>query len=148
MATDKDGKDLVDQAQEPAEDDGYRKPNPQDNPRNIILKEIASTVAKKHEEDFKETFPSVDDEGTITPAAPEQPAASAESAPEHEPQEPAAEPVAETVASPAPAALPQDVVDPEKDYTVTVDGQKMTVKGKAIIDAGYRTFQKETAARS
>ena len=64
MAT--ETKDLVDQAQDA--DDEYRKPNPQDNPRNIALKEIASTVAKKHEVEFAETMPSIDDDGNVTPA--------------------------------------------------------------------------------
>ena len=123
-----------------AEDPEYRKPNPQDNPRNISLGEIAQKVAGIHAEEDKETFPSIDDEGNITPPEAGPP-----------PSEPALEAAATEVppvpAEPA-AATPADpqAVDPSKEYEVVVDGQKMKVKGSAIIDAGYRTFQKETAA--
>ena len=121
----------------------YAKPNPQDNPRNIALGEIAKTVAAKHVVDAAETAPTIDEEGVITPppgeTPPNEPTAPAEvlaEVPSPEGLPPAEEP--------APAA-PQ-AIDPLQDYDVVVDGQKMKVKGKAIIDAGYRTFQKETAA--
>lgn len=123
-------------------DDEYVKPNPQDNPRNQVLAEIAKTVAGQHENSAAETMDSIDDEGNITraPEAPAEPAAAAEP----ETTEPASEPAAE----PAPEAAPvdRDAVDPNKMYKVKVDGQELEVSGKAIIDAGYRTFQKETAA--
>jgi hypothetical protein len=119
----------------------YAKPNPQDNPRNIALGEIAKTVAAKHVVDAAETAPTVDEEGHITPppgeTPPNEPPAPAEDLAGELPPE--APPPAE---QPAPAAT----IDPLQDYDVVVDGQKMKVKGKAIIDAGYRTFQKETAA--
>jgi hypothetical protein len=136
MATDEN---LTDDQQNDPE---YRKPNPQENPRNIALKEIASSVAEQHKVEFAETAPSIDDDGNVTPA-PE--AAPAEEAPAEEApaEEPAAEPVAEVAATPEPV---QDAIDPNKKYKVKVDGMEMEVPGKAIIDAGYRTFQKETAA--
>lgn len=137
----------LEQAPETPVDDEYRKPNPQDNPRNITLGEIAKTVAQKHVVDAAETVDSINDEGEITaapPAAkppPETPAAE-QSAPEAPIEAaPSSEPAPSELAPAAP-----DAIDPSKEYEVTVDGQKMKVPGKAIIDAGYRTFQKETAA--
>ncbi len=140
MATDTNVNDAADT---PEDDPEYRKPNPQDNPRNIALAEIAASAAKKHGVDAAETAPSIDDEGNITPAptpaAPEAEEAPVEAAP--------TEPQAEVVAPAAPAEAPQpDAIDPAKMYKVKVDGQEMEVPGKAIIEAGYRTFQKETAA--
>lgn len=128
---------------EQQEDGEYRKPNPQDNPRNIALAEIAAAVAKRHVVDAAETADTIDEEGNISPAKPP------EVTPPTELKAPAAEPVEVTPVPPAePMAVPAapDAVDPLKDYDVLVDGQKMKVKGAAIIDAGYRTFQKETAA--
>ena len=131
----------------PAEDDPeYRKPNPQDNPRNIALAEIAASAAKKHGVDAAETAPSIDDEGNITPA-PEPAPAATEEAPVVEAAPVVTTDGTETIEVVAPAAAPQpDAIDPAKMYKVKVDGQEMEVPGKAIIDAGYRTFQKETAA--
>lgn len=118
----------------------YRKPNPQDNPRNIALAEVAKARAATATAEAAETVPSIDDAGNITPP----PEAAAEALPSSEAAAAAPAPSPEVPVVLAPAA--PDAVDPEKDYPVVVDGQKMTVKGKAIIDAGYRTFQKETAA--
>lgn len=135
----------------PAEEE-YVKPDPAKNPRNIALAEIAKTVAKQHEIEFSETADSIDDDGNITPAKPAEAAPPAEEQPleqppsETPPAEAAPQPPEEPAPAKAPAAPSQDAVDPEKEYEVTVDGQKMRVKGKAIIDAGFRTFQKETAA--
>ncbi len=137
MATEKD---LVDQAAEGNDDPDYRKPNPQDNPRNISLNEIAKTVADKHAVEAGDTAPAVDDEHNVT-AAEEATPVEAAPAPDSEPA--ATEPAAP--AAEVPAAQP-DAIDPAKMYKVKVDGQEMEVPGKAIIDAGYRTFQKETAA--
>lgn len=128
----------------PAEEQEYVKPNPQDNPRNIALGEIAKTVAAKHVVDAAETAPTINEEGVVTPppdTPPEEtpPDEAAAAAPAGEQEG------AESVAPAAAPAAPQ-AVDPEKEYEVVVDGQRMKVKGKAIIDAGYRTFQKETAA--
>lgn len=120
-------------------DEEYRRPNPQDNPRNIALKEIAEATAKQHEKDFAETAPSVDEEGNVTEA---KESSQDGEPPSSTPEQAASSPEAE----PATPASPKDAVDPEKMYKVKVDGQEMEVSGKAIIDAGYRTFQKETAA--
>lgn len=128
----------------PAEEE-YVKPNPQDNPRNIALKEIAATVAKKHEVEFAETAPSIDDAGNITPAQETPPEATppAEETPASE-AAPAVTPVPAASAEAVPTA--QDAIFPDKEYDAVVEGKKIRVSGKALIDAGYRTFQKETAA--
>jgi len=126
------------------DDPEYRKPNPQDNPRNISLNEIAKTVASQHVAAATETAPSIDDEGTVTPAA-DPVATPTEEAPAVE-AAPTVDGTAEIVVqTPTPEKQP-DAIDPNKMYKVKVDGQEMEVPGKAIIDAGYRTFQKETAA--
>lgn len=123
--------------EKPAEEE-YRKPNPQDNPRNAILADIAKSSAAKHAEDAAETAPSVDEEGNITPPA---------EAPQDAAALPAEAPVEAAHSSePAPSAATAATLDPEAFYTVKVDGQEVKVPGKAIIDAGFRTFQKETAA--
>lgn len=125
-------------------DPEFRKPNPQDNPRNIVLAEIAASVAEKHGVEDKETFPSMDEEGNITPATPPEAVPSAsELAPDTPAPEATPVPSEPVVAAPV---VPPSAVVPDQDYEVVVDGQKMKVKGQAIIDAGYRTFQKETAA--
>lgn len=135
-------KGLVDQAEQPA-DDEYRKPNPQDNPRNIALAEVAKTVQAKHAVDASETADSIDDDGNITPAGTAA-----------EPQEPAD---TESVADATPAAAPAKAEEkapeaapgaifPDQEYDAVVEGKKIKVKGQSLIDAGFRTFQKETAA--
>lgn len=143
MATDTNVNDI------PATDDDpeYRKPNPQDNPRNIALAEIAASAAKKHSVEAAETAPSIDDDGNVTPASAPAAEPTVEAAPPVE-AAPTVDGTAEIVVQ-APAATPEpqpDAIDPAKMYKVKVDGQEMEVPGKAIIDAGYRTFQKETAA--
>lgn len=125
-------------------DPEYVKPNPQDNPRNISLNEIAKAQAERHKADASETLPSIDEEGNVTeapatevPTEPEAPPAETET-----PAEPQVEPE-----KPAPIeAKSDDAIDPKKLYKVKVDGQEMEVPGQKIIDAGFRTFQKETAA--
>ncbi len=128
--------------------DDYVKPNPEANPRNQVMAEIAKTVATQRVAEAAEKVDSIDDDGNITPAAaPDKPASEPEpEAPaETEQDQPAP---AETVASESAssATADPDSVDPNKMYKVKVDGQEVEVSGKAIIDAGYRTFQKETAA--
>jgi len=135
---------------ETPENPEYVKPNPQDNPRNISLKEIAGKVAEQHKTEFAETAPVVgeDNQPAEAPAATE--AAETEPAGEPEPEaaptssQPTPEPKAE--ATPAPLKPGEEAIDPAKEYEMTVDGQKMKVLGSKIIDAGFRTFQKETAA--
>lgn len=128
----------------------YAKPDPKANPRNISLGEIAAKQAKQHVIDAAETAAVVDDEGRIVSPAPASPPADqppVEPARAPAPAEGASPPVAAPSASPAALEDPfEKPLDPEGDYEVIVDGQKLVVKGKAIIDAGRRTFQKETAA--
>lgn len=133
--------DVLEKADTASEEE-YSKPNPQINPRNISINEIASRVAEQHKTDFAETAPVVNDEG--------QPAEPMEAAPEEAPaeeeapaQEAAPEPAAAAPAAPEPGREP---IDPVKEYEVTIDGQKIKVPGQKIIDAGFRTYQKETAA--
>lgn len=135
---------MSDKPEETVADEEYVKPNPQDNPRNQVLAEIAKTVAGQHENSAAETMDSIDDDGNITPAK-DAPAAPAEVTDTAEVVEEQQE-VAQEAAPVEQAPLATDAVDPNKMYKVKVDGQEMEVLGKAIIDAGYRTFQKETAA--
>lgn len=111
------------------EDQEYVAPKPAENPRNQALAEIAASVARQHAVEFAETAPSVDEEGNVTPAPEVVQTAEA-------PETPAAAPI------PEPSAL----FDPAKEYEVTIDGQKVMVAGQKLLDAGFRTFQKEAAA--
>jgi hypothetical protein len=126
-----------------AEDDGYVKPDPSKAPRNISLGEIAAQVAKDHLAEIADNakIPSVNEDGTPSELATEEPAG--------EPEPEAATPLPDSSPEPkveAAPALAEGAIDPKGEYEVTVDGQKMKVPGQKIIDAGYRTFQKETAA--
>jgi len=117
-----------------------------ENPRNIAMREIVKASKERNEIDAQETFPVTDDDGNVVQQGTE-PLAEPETQ-----EEPAGEEAAQAApadAAPAPAApIPADpkAIDPNLDYDVTVDGQKIKVKGSKIIDAGFRTFQKETAA--
>lgn len=128
--------------EEKPEDQEYVKPNPQDNPRNISLNEIAKAQAERHKADSAETLPSIDDEGVVTEA--EAPAEV--EAPVVEKEEPAVEKDEDKTPVAPIEATPEDAIDPKKLYKVKVDGQEIEVPGQKIIDAGFRTFQKETAA--
>jgi hypothetical protein len=145
----------------PAAEPTFEKAKPAENPRNQIMREIVKGSNARLEADAKETFPVTDDDGNlVSPAADAVPEAGP--APEDDEQNAAAapavtdavpvEPLAPAAAAPAAAipatATPVDpkAIDPNADYPVTVDGQKILVKGSKIIDAGFRTFQKETAA--
>lgn len=132
------------------EADDYVKPNPQDNPRNISLGEIAKRVAEQHKVDAQETAPSVDDEGKVVepPPAIEEPAQEESAAEADADATTSSEGSTEQTQAEAPAAVPEgeEAIDPKKEYELTVDGQKIKVPGQKIIDAGKRTFQKETAA--
>lgn len=121
-----------------------RAPNPQDNPRNAVLASIAKQAFRQHDADAEENakVPVVDDDGnTATPAA---------APPSDEPTPPEAAPPASSPAeTAAPAREPAaalEVIDPNAEYDVVVEGQTIKVKGSLIIDAGKRTFSKETAA--
>lgn len=138
----------------PPEDEvGLRKPNPQDNPRNDVLARIAKQAVAEHEAEIAENakLPTMDEEGNIFEPAPAA-ALSSETPPEGEAPPPVDQPPA-ALASPEeqqpPTEAPpptEEVIDPDKLYEVVVEGQKMQVPGRAIIDAGKRTFSKEAAA--
>lgn len=147
MATEKETETTATEGEE------YVKPNPAVNPRNISLGEIAARrpaeVAKEVAEGAK--IPSVDEDGTISTPAAAEPAAepAAEEPAGEEPaatEPPATEPAEPAAPAPAPAPVSEEAIDPKKEYEVIVDGQKLMVPGSKIIDAGKRTFQKETAA--
>lgn len=127
------------------QEEEYAKPNPAINPRNIMAAEIAKKVAEQHAQDVVEdnNVSSIDDDGVVTPA-PSAPAEPAEE-PAQEPEALAAEPAAAPAAEPV-EATGLDVIEPDSEYEVTVDGAPLKVTGQKLIDAGIRTFQKETAA--
>ena len=124
----------------------YVAPDLAKNPRNIALEEIAKTVATQHAADAAETLPSIDEDGNITPppadagAVPAEPAPPPEAAPAVE-----AAPTPEQPPAVQPPAEPL-IIDSTKQYKVPIDGQEVEVPGQKLIDAGFRTFQKETAA--
>lgn len=122
----------------------YAKPDPGKAPRNIALAEIAAGRAARIETEFaaENNVASVDDDHNVTPA----PELKAEPAPAAAAEEPAT-PSAEPAPLPEPAApAGASTIDPEAEYEVVVEGQKVKVRGKTIIDAGFRTLQKEAAA--
>lgn len=137
-----------DELAEEGQEAEYAKPNPAANPRNISLGEIANRVAEQHKVEFQETAPSVDEDGNVTEPPPSD--APTESAGEPDadaaPQSSESAPEQPPKAAPAEPDPTKESIDPAKMYKVKVDGQELEVPGQKIIDAGYRTFQKETAA--
>lgn len=110
--------------EESNKEEEYVKPNPQDNPRNISLNEIAKAQAERHKADAAETLPSIDEDGHVTEAPATEVTAEPEATPvetETETPQPQVEPQ-----TPAPVeATPADAIDPKKLYKVKVDGQEM-----------------------
>lgn len=125
----------VETPETPEPETPYEKPQLAENPRNQILREIAASAAAKHATDAAETMPSVDDDHNVTQPEPAPAAAAPDSTPSDAPEPPPA----------APAGAPS-AIDPEGEYEAIVEGQTVKVKGKTIIDAGFRTIQKEAAA--
>ena len=125
--------------------EAFPKADPALNPRNRAFAEIAKEANERADADAKQPMPPRDGEAPPTDGEEltlEEGAAQANAAAEAETQpEPAPEAAPEAEAQPGSAAI-----DPNAEYDVTVDGMKLKVKGQKIIDAGYRTFQKETAA--
>lgn len=126
-------------------DEEFNKADPKQNPRNQSLAEIAARVAEKHKTDAAETAPVVGEDNQPLPAA--APAVDPDPTPS------ASETVAPAAAEvpPAPVAAPagepdSEALDPSKEYEIEIDGAKVKVPGSKIIDAGFRTFKKETAA--
>lgn len=124
----------------PTQEQEYVKPDPANNPRNQVLAEIAKSAAANHAAEDKETFPSIDDEGNISPApsAPPAQAPVEDAAPSGEAEAPAVE------STPAEAAQGEHPAEEEEE--LVVEGQKVRFPKSKIIEAGRRTIQKETAA--
>lgn len=127
----------------------FLKSDPKLNPRNQAFAEIAKRANERQDANAAEPMPPVDGQAppqdepelSVEDAAAQANAASeAADKAEGEPQEAASDP--------APKAGPPDpnAIDPNKDYDLTVDGKPLKVKGSKIIEAGFRTFQKESAA--
>lgn len=128
----------------------FVKSDPKLNPRNQAFAEIAARANAKRDEDAAIPMPPKDGEAppVLEEKEPtlEEAAAEANAASE---QEDAAQDAGGTSGATATAAAPAaapNAIDPNADFTVTVDGKPVKVKGQQIIDAGYRTLQKETAA--
>lgn len=128
-------------------DSEYAKPDPAKNPRNQALSEIASSVAKQHVVDAAERAATIDDSGNVIPAvAAEAPAPAQVAEPEQAAAETPVAPPAQDAPAPAAENPLERAIDPEGDYDVTVEGKPLKVKGKDLISAGVRTYQKEAAA--
>ena len=120
------------------------KPDPTKNPRFLAME----SLAKRHEaerqqemaDDNSRPFDILHDDGSISPGqAINETPAPVESAPLEPPVD--ASPV-ET----AKEAIAPQVQEPEEERELIVDGKTIKVPLSKIIDAGVRTFQKETAA--
>ena len=119
------------------QDPEYVKPDPALNPRNQVLAEIARGSAARHATEDGETFPSIDDDGNITPAPPAD-------APVEGAAPPAAAEASVEASTPAPAA--PEVPPATEEEELVVEGQTIRVPKDKILEAGRRTFQKEVAA--
>lgn len=132
-----------------AEQNGdFVKANPELNPRTQAMAEIAARSNADRDREAAETLPATNEDGE--PAAPEQTleeagaeANAAAEAAEAETVEPSATPGSPPA---KPAARAQSAIDPNADYEITVEGQKVKVKGSKIVERGLATLQKETAA--
>ncbi len=141
-------------ADDAAEQNGdFVKANPELNPRTQAMAEIAARSNADREREASETLPAVNEDGES--GAPEQTLeqagaeanAAAEAAEADEAPAPNATPGSSSAATAAPAAAPaQAPIDPNQDYEITVEGQKVKVKGSKIVERGFATLQKETAA--
>lgn len=127
-----------------SKDEAFPKADPKLNPRNQAFDDIAKAANERADADAKEPMPPRD--GEAPPSGEEQELSLEEAGAQ---ANAAAEAEEKAEASQSGDQAPQsgaNAVDPNAFYDVTVDGQKMKVKGQKIIDAGFRTFQKETAA--
>lgn len=131
----------------------FTKADPKLNPRNQAFAEIAARANARQDANAAEPMPPKDGEAPPvledeTEISSEEAARQADAASEAidkaavPPPATPSEPVA-AAASATPSAPP---IDPNADYDITVDGKPLKVKGAKIIEAGFRTFQKETAA--
>lgn len=129
--------------------------------REQIQKEIAERRRAELEAESKESFPGTGEAPTVE-ATPDEQAEAAGGDNEPSLEEAgtqataAAESEEETVASSTSSevpgasnpstAAPTQTFDPNAEYELEVEGQKVKVKGDKIFDAGKRTIQKEAAA--
>lgn len=114
-------------------------PTPELNPRNQILAEIAARSNADSDQDAQETVDSMDEDGNITAASPEETVISTEETVEETTEEPVIDPVTTKVA-------PASQFDPDQEYDLVVNGRPMKVKGSQIIERGKMALQKESAA--
>jgi hypothetical protein len=128
----------------------FPKADPKLNPRNQAFAEIAARANERQTERSAEPMPPRDSDPAPTDANTEGEELTLEEGAAQANAAAAASEAAETPAAleaPAATAAPAAKgIDPNADYDVTVDGQPIKVKGAKLIDAGFRTFQKETAA--
>lgn len=110
--------------------------------RDKMIAEIAARANAERDEEVAESasMPAVDEDNVPIAAAPEETSENEESSDDLPPSSSEEAPAEATQEAAAPP------FDPMKEYEITVDGVKMKVPGQKILDAGYRTFQKETAA--
>lgn len=138
----------MEQQEQETPESPFLKADPKLNPRNQAFAEIAARANERQNANAAEPMPPVD--GEAPPQ--DEPEISAEEAARQadaasEAADKAEQPVAQETAPEAPVATPSaPAIDPNADYDVTVDGKQVKVKGSKIIEAGFRTFQKESAA--
>ncbi len=120
----------------------YEKPDAAVNPRFKALEEIARRREEERKADNEgQNFDVLDEDGNIT-SAPEKTTKPEETpAPVESADTPADESPVETVKETAPQEP-----EPEETRDLVVDGKTIKVPLSKILDAGVRTFQKETAA--
>lgn len=117
------------------------------NPRDIALAEMAKRAhARREKEDKALRVDTLEDDGTITPAA-EPPVV--QPLPELTAPEEQEVPRETAAGEPSPVTEPVSVAPPtapEEERELIVDGKRIKVPVSKILDAGTRTLQKETAA--
>ena len=131
------------------------EPTPHLNSRTQALKEVSERSDADAVRDATESVQQVDEEGNPIEAAQSPVVEPSEVSPPSDESvtdatggEPRATSADESAASPASrqAGQPPTPFDPSLEYEIEVDGVRMKVPGSKILDAGFRTFQKETAA--
>lgn len=123
------------------------KPDPKKNPTYIAREELAARHEAERQQEMADAnskpFDILNDDGTITPGRSinEQSEEETPAPVEVAPQETAEDAPPVVAAGDAPQAQ-----EPEEERELIVDGRKMMVPLSKILDAGIRTYQKETAA--
>jgi hypothetical protein len=148
MSTEKENQTSADAVAEEAGD--FVKANPELNPRTQQMAEIAARSNAARIAESQETAPTVNESGE--PTEPEQTLeeAGAEATAAAEAAETAVETATEgskpAAAAPAQSTPAQSPIDPNADYEITVEGQKIKVKGAKIVERGFAALQKESTA--